>query len=217
MKLTSFILAGWLGSRMKEITDKSGVPKHLLPLWNGETPVSRLVRQLSSSSDRIICVVRIWQEELYRDLVSGIQVVSWWENNKNFSDMPHILRNVQNKSDMLLFTTGDLVFDDGVMEEWLKSITNSSFTHVFTRKWECFCWLQVPLFCTPTIRMKQILTSLPENKKVRDLVGPLIFKYGTDFLYGRVKRKNIPLIANINTPLDFEIAKKILNWQGIVV
>lgn len=31
--------------------------------------------------------------------------------------MPHILRNVQNKSDMLLFTTGDLVFDDGVMEE----------------------------------------------------------------------------------------------------
>lgn len=59
--------------------------------------------------------------------------------------------------------------------------------------------------------MKQILTSLPENKKVRDLVGPLIFKYGTDFLYGRVKRKNIPLIANINTPLDFEIAKKILN------
>ena len=63
--LTSVIFASGKGERMKEVTSSLRVPKHLLPLPQGETPVTRLAKQLTEFSQRIICIVEKGQKELF--------------------------------------------------------------------------------------------------------------------------------------------------------
>lgn len=214
MNFTSIILAGWHGTRMRQETEKFWVPKHLLPLWNNETPVGRLARQLRADSDRIICLVRPGQEELFKEHVPDVEIISSLPDWVPFLDSLNALKKkTQITSDQVLLTTGDLVFEDQVIRNAISTLHNPLCTHLFTQKWKHWHRIHVRFFCTPTKKIEQILASPPKSEKVQHIFLPLIHTYGLDFLRGRIKRTNIQLIANLNKPEDVQLAREKLQTQ----
>jgi len=203
---TGVILCGGEGSRMREVCDAEGVPKHLLDLGNGETPVTRLARQINPHVDKIICTVRDETvkpkfDEAFAN--AGVEVETLIRvNAENLPDQKGDMQAVYDNMwamSRLVTLNGDLVLDDAFIENFLSTHYNK-------------------LFASPPIRGREegepftnAIINILSQGDIRRYIegGPTLVGVAVMQLLRR-NIVNIPTIANLNKPEDLAKAKAAL-------
>ncbi len=208
--LTSVIFASGKGERMREITSSFWVPKHLLPLPQGETPATRLAKQLTEFSQRIICIVEKGQKELFD--AKFLEVEMWnvevyereagWENFIN--DLQALQKIIWGSTWNILITTGDLVFEGESIKRQLQKMWAREGKIDIVSDWER---LKVDGF-KPPMRLVSIpsalISSLVHQKISPENIFSLIqFALRNISMLPFVRIGFVHTLANLNTPEDY--------------
>lgn len=207
-KITGVILASGEGSRMKQLSSKMGLPKHLFPLGD-TTVVSRIARELSSFCDEVICVVPEHYikhfSENFQNKVPGVKVVT--KRFKGFKgDFTAAYEEAAHRH--VVITVGDLVFPDGEIRHFMERTEpfREKLIAAFDKKrlrvltFPTIVDFRMVLACMPKDLLKMIIETDPESplSVLRRLVKLI--------LMDKLKLVAADTLFNLNTPESYEKA-----------
>ena len=130
MPITALILAAGEGSRLKSYCQEKGLPKHLLPLPNRETIIGRLAKSLVKDCDEIVVAIKyeehkpLFEQELTK-YINNFTVFVKTPNNQEYSEIKEASKFITNN--LVVQTNGDLIFADGVIEDFLNRNKNKNY------------------------------------------------------------------------------------------
>lgn len=204
-KIHWVILASWKWMRMKPLTDEMWVPKHLLSLRE-ETVTWRISRQISSFCSDVLVVVSEWEWKIFEDnLCNGEKIIKKKEGQPFTSDIKSVLDNIS-ESSRVLITFWDLVFHDSIMDDISRKV----------RYWKNGIWIERNKINDYPIRYLfseiQFLINFVEQKvdpeSTRSFIKFLLKTYWVEFLKWNFWFHSAKVLANLNTPEDYEDVKR---------
>lgn len=202
--IQTIILAGWEWNRMKSVTLELGLPKHLLPLWNGETPATRLIRQVNTFSNKIYCVINAWEKQLYEKKVdlNKFPNLEFVEKEKKWKAFVFDLQSVIDKTSedaKIVISTGDLIFDDSNIQKLSQKIKKIKRLWIIS---------DFKLFLKKFELVARFIVS--DKKILKDFVDQQINPEDTiefiNFLLSKLRfleLKSIDTLMNLNTAEDY--------------
>ena len=211
------ILASWKWSRLETLTGKMWLPKHLLPLGDGSTPVTRLAQQMSMYMDQILCIVPTWKKELFETAFrtswnSKVEVIERAEGWQSFfNDLQALKNHIGDSLQNVVITTGDLVLDTFEVSKFLSGVT--------TREGKIDIALSPKSFKIHPLKPLITFTSLP-GVLIEELLAWSINPESTQsvlrFLLEQylfipsMRVRFLDALVNLNSPEDF---KKLLQLE----
>lgn len=202
MTTTALILSSGKGTRMRSVCEERGIPKHLLPLPNGQTIIGRLVSSLSKC-DHIVCTIENQKdynkfEEEISKYVKSYTILAKEDSNIEYSEVEQAASIIN--TDNVVQTNGDLIFADGVVEEFVSRNKNSN---LFYRGREGNSSNMSSVFDVFNSRISfipsKLLKKLSKDNKLFVVKHML-----SSILSGRVEK--VPTLFNVDTPKIYEEA-----------
>jgi len=184
------------------------LPKHLLPLGNGETPLGRLEKEMIKVCSRIITLVPEDKTTLFEERKTN-------KNNKIVSTSGGFTQNLQtlaqqNIEDVILLTTGDLIF----LEEEIISFYEKNKSHSTKGKnvigFETNKDMKKGRFDFP---MRMFLLQPQITRKIQKINPESKLKMAFAILshIRTVQRSSAQALVNLNTIKDYQRAIDILS------
>lgn len=206
---TLAVLCSGEGSRMAESTRERGLPKHLLPLSNGENVTSRIIRQAGTFVNKALCVVAPGQGDLFRKhLPPGVNVVEKEPGKPFLSDLATVSQHVADSS-RIIVTTGDLVFDENEAQRAFALLAGDTHTRIIFGREQ---GLPIRLFGTSVHRIFWIVQAGTNPEKGSSVVSTILKIYLRDILTGRFRVSRMTTLWNINTENDYGAVLSYI-WQ----
>lgn len=206
---TGVILCGGEGSRMSEVTDQVGLPKHLLDIGNEQSPATRLAMQLSQHCDKLICTTRSSEAKAQFDkhfAEAGIDVTTVIREPlaEQKGDLAAVEKEMWPLA-QLLITNGDLVFEEDVISDFIAKHYKLLAPSVRGRegnpeqqhgKFDVFN-------SRISVANRQAILSYINNGVPAQILTEVI-----RMVRGQVVK--VPTIGNIDTPEDLERIRKVM-------
>ncbi|MEI8348023.1 MAG: NTP transferase domain-containing protein [Pseudomonadota bacterium] len=209
---TGFIFASGEGSRLKELVQSLGLPKHLFPIGN-TTIAGRLATQLSNTCQEIVCVTQEAQvqqcQESFKSLPFPVKVIA--KSKKGFRGDFEALTTATHEH--IVLTMGDLIFPDSEVDLFVQKsqINREQAILAFDAD-----RIKVPRFPT-VVDFRIVMTAIPKN-----LLSELIplnpesffsigFAFVRNYFKNRVSMALVKTLYNVNTPESYEEAKAFFN------
>ncbi len=212
---TGVIFASGEGSRLAQLSQQLGVPKHLFPLGNSSI-VERIVAELSKRCQQIVCITNAEHcakfQQVFANSPYTVEVVAK-EGQGFHGDFMTAFHKA--KYDHIVLTVGDLIFDDGVLDKFVEMAQKKRSKALLTFDSER---LQ-PLAFPPLLDFRIVATSAPRDvlREIADL-DPESFwsvtaRFCKFFARNRVALRFIPTLFNINTPENYLMAKEFFSHK----
>ncbi len=210
MSRTGIILASGQGSRLRAVSEKLGIPKHLFPVGD-KSLLERTATELSKHCDQIVVITKEEDREKFEQEISKFpfSVEVFVKSQDGFrGDFIEAYRCAKNKS--VVITVGDLIFPDNEIAKFIKRADKAcnkmvvafDRTTIFKIRFPTVVDFRLLMAVMPKEMLKDIIELDPESPH------QVLFK----FLKLLIKKKLKPVLQkslfNINTPESYESAKK---------
>jgi len=198
-------MASGEGSRLRLVTQRLGLPKHLLPL--GQTSsVALIVQELKKCCNQIILVCGRDEKNIFEDTIlkidNNVEIIP--KEDPGFSgDYAIAHKHAQNEH--IVLTVGDIVFKKNELTRIIKTSQANfpKFTLVFDRH-QIISHLDFRMVAASTDKkmLQMIMQINPESFKEVSL------NFLRFFLQNKVRASLAEVLFNLNTPESYDLAKK---------
>ncbi len=207
-ELTGIVLASGEGSRLQEVSQKLGLPKHLFPLGE-ESLIERTLKNMAPHCQQLVCItqkqfVSLFEEKL-KHLPFEVQIVAK-EKDGFIGDLEKARQMAQ--SSHILLTVGDLVFPSSAISEFIQRINIKKINLGLDRSAINFpkqMDLRIALVSFPKEMIELFLHINPEK---HSQIIPRALKL---LIQGKITVKWTRTLFNINTPDSYSEAQSFFN------
>jgi molybdopterin-guanine dinucleotide biosynthesis protein A len=200
--LTGIVLASGKGSRMEPLTKELGVPKHLLPIGE-ETLITRICHQLSHDCEVVLHTCPIEHEDAFKKALQDeeLKVATIIAREGFLGDFTVILKHLKQSTTRIAIVTGDLVFDDEQLKRFLEKSKKRGKTIVLGLR-NGDAKLIDPAISAISFPLDFLEEVIKQNINPENIKEVILFALKQVFQRGIIIR-HLPVLANINTPQDY--------------
>ncbi|OFZ25020.1 MAG: hypothetical protein A2381_13180 [Bdellovibrionales bacterium RIFOXYB1_FULL_37_110] len=205
MNTTGIIMASGEGSRLRPITQKFGLPKHLLPLGNTSS-VALIIPELRKCCNQIILVCGKDEKNIFEEKISliapDVEIIP--KDHTGFAG-DYLIAHQYSKNEHIVLTVGDIVFKKHELPRIIHKVQMNfpKFTLVFDRR-QIISKLDFRMVAASTNKemLQMIMQINPESFK------EVSYNFIRLFLQNKVRASLADVLFNLNTPESYDLARK---------
>jgi molybdopterin-guanine dinucleotide biosynthesis protein A len=199
-KSTGIVLASGEGSRLRELSQILGLPKHLFPLGDS-TSVGRIAHAMAPLCQEVLCLTRQEENALFGQKLSALPFPVRIISKEQQGFRGDFLAAFQSTSDHIVLTVGDLIFPDGELQNFIlraQKKPEKIFLAIDAQTWKRFDF-RIVAAALPKKFLEELIPLNPES------FWSIFWAFLKNFR--RVKLALVQTLFNLNTPEVYAQAK----------